>query len=69
MTNTYRYLCTQRPLMPGGIPRGAVNVDYNEYYHEDNGGHVVYVWGAVEYDHPLTDKEIYDYELEFESEG
>lgn len=65
----YRYLCTQRPPMPGAIPKGAVNVDYTEFTHEDAGGHTHHVWGAVEYDHELTDKEVEDYELIFDGEG
>ena len=66
---TYRYLCTNRPPMPGGVPRGAVHVEYDEYTVEDIGGHVRRVWGAVEYDHKLTDKEIDDYELIEDGEG
>ena len=67
---TYRYLCCNRPPMPGGIPKGAVNVeDFEPYRYEDAGGHCRIVWGAVEYDHELTEKEIEDYELEYDSEG
>ena len=65
---TYRYLCTQRPPMPGGIPNGAVNVGYTEYTAETPGGHVVHVWGAVEYDRPLTPEEECNYELIFDGE-
>ena len=49
--------------MPGGIPRGAVNVEYLDYATEDAGGHVCHVWGAVEYDHELTVEEVCNYEL------
>ena len=66
---TYRYLCCFRPPMMGAIPKGAYNIDFNEFDMEDAGGHTRHVWGAVEYTRKLTDKEVYDYELEFESEG
>ncbi len=61
--DTYRYLCPERPPMPGGIPKGAVSVDYTEFTYEDTGGGTHHIWGAVEYDRELTDKEIQDYEL------
>lgn len=64
----FRYICTQRPPMPGGIPRGAVNIEYGEGYMEDFGGHTVRFWGAVEYSRPLSDKEVEDYELIFDGE-
>ena len=59
----YRYLCTQREPAPGAVPAHPINVDYDQYQTEDPGGHVVYVWGAVEYDRELTQQEICDYEL------
>ena len=59
-----RYLCTQRPPVPGAVPKtGLKNVEYLDRYMEDAGGHVRYIYGAVEYDRELTDKEIDDYEL------
>lgn len=64
----YRYLCTQRPPMPGSIPSGAKSVDYTEFETECPGGHMHHVWGAVEYARELTDKEIEDYELIFDGE-
>lgn len=63
----FRYYCTLRPPAPGAIPGGAVKVDYNEFTAEDAGGHVVHIWGAVEYARELTQKEICDYELIEES--
>ena len=65
----YRYLCTNRPPMPGGIPKGAVNVEcFEPYRAEDPGGHPCIVWGAVEYARKLTEDEISDYELIFDGE-
>ena len=66
---TYRYLCTMRPPMPGGIPKGAIAVSYEETYAEDAGGHLHHIWGAVEYDRELTVEEECDYELIFDGEG
>lgn len=65
----YRYLCTQRPPVPGAIPHGAANVEYLDCYVEDAGGHPHYVYGAVEYDGPLSDKQVDDYELVPDGEG
>lgn len=65
----YRYLCTNRPPMPGGIPKGAVNVEcFEPYRTEDSGGHPCIVWGAVEYARKLTEDEIADCELIFDGE-
>lgn len=60
--NTYRYWCILRPPMPGGIPRGPVNIksfDKREFVKEIN--HTA--WGYVDYERPLTDEEIFKYEL------
>ena len=65
----YRYLCTNRPPMPGGIPKGAANVEcFEPYRTEDPGGHPCIVWGAVEYTRKLTEDEVADYELIFDGE-
>lgn len=60
---TYRYLCIHRPPAPGAVPHGVTSVDYTEYDRDDYGGHWVHVFGAVEYNHPLSDKEVENYEL------
>lgn len=68
--NTYRYICCNRQPMLGGLPNGAVHVEYFEpYRYEDAGGHCRIACGAVEYVRELTEKEIEDYELDYESEG
>ena len=57
-----RYYLTQRPPMPGAIPRGAIAVaeyDGREFVREINRA----AYGWAEYDHPLTKREIEDYEL------
>lgn len=57
----YRYYCRFRPPMPGGIPReGLVGLADYDWPQSFNG---ISAWGYVEYNRPLTDKEIYDYEL------
>ena len=60
-TTVYRYYCRFRPPMPGAIPRpGLVRVGSYDYKQCIGG---VGAWGFAEYDRPLTEKEIEDYEL------
>ena len=66
----YRYLCVNRPPAIGALPKDPVNVGYDVgYFTEDSGGHVVSVWGYVEYARKLTEQEECDYELMYDSEG
>ena len=53
---TYRYYTTLRPPSPGAIPKGFTNVEM--YDNKTDGS-----WGYVEYDKPLSTKQISDYEL------
>ena len=59
--NVYRYYCRFRPPMPGAIPtNGLTNIvcyDYREPVEN------VEAWGYAEYMRPLTEQEIYSYEL------
>lgn len=58
----YRYYCKFRPPMPGAVPRqGLVRVASYDYKQSIGG---IGAWGFAEYDRPLTDEEVYDYELE-----
>lgn len=60
----YRYLLLQRPPMPGSLPHGGldrVETFYDKQYVCGSGHHA---WGYAEYNRPLTDQEISDYELE-----
>lgn len=60
-TTVYRYYCPYRPPMPGAIPRqGLVRAFEYDYPQSFNGRGA---WGFAEYDRPLTEKEISDYEL------
>ena len=55
------YYCRFRPPMPGAIPRqGLIRVCAYDYPQSFNG---IGAWGFAEYDRPLTEKEIADYEL------
>lgn len=60
---TYTYAMLQRPPMPGAMPKkGLVEVqsfDKKEPVVQIN----KMAWGILRYDHPLTDREIDDYEL------
>ena len=56
----YPYLLPNRPVGPGTVPKGFY--DFENYPERMMVcGHMV--WGEVRYDHPLTEKEIGDYEL------
>ena len=57
----YRYYCQFRPPMPGAIPRdGLENIADFDYPQSFNG---ISAWGWAEYSRPLSDDEIYHYEL------
>lgn len=58
----FLYYLLMRPVGPGCQPPGSVdcgNMDGETVLPEI--GH--YAWGWVEYDHPLTEKELQDYEM------
>jgi hypothetical protein len=62
----YRYYSTERPISLGTYPKAKDNVPVNienfnirEYVPEI--GYEAY--GYLEYEHKLTDKQIFDYEL------
>lgn len=54
----YRYACPERPPMPGTVPREMIGISSEEQ--TINGRNV---WGIVDYNRKLTEKEVYDYEL------
>lgn len=59
----YRYYCLYRPPMLGTVPRGMFGwEDYTErtYCPQIDG----YAWGHVEYEKPLSDGQIANYELQ-----
>lgn len=58
----YRYYCLYRPPGPGAIPRGAVHV---EDFTEDTYLPQIEMtaWGFAEYEQPLTERQVKDYEL------
>ena len=64
-SQTYRYYLTQRPPAPGAIPRGSKNTVSFDTKQEVDG---LEAWGYVEYDKPLTEQQISDYELTENSE-
>lgn len=58
----YRYGTLMRPPGPGAVPRrGLLNV--KNTHQTAPSGHKM--WGWAEYNRPLTDEEISEYELEF----
>lgn len=60
----YRYYCKARPPMIGGIPNRVTLVNAEAF---DERRYVPEIdcmaWGWVEYDHPLSSDELFDYEL------
>ena len=61
MSNFYRYALLMRPPAPGAYPRENLNCVCFEEKPAPSGHHS---WGWAEYSHPLTEKQISDYELE-----
>lgn len=57
-----RYYLTQRPPSPGAFPGKPVRVvSFDSKKHVEAIG--CRAWGWVEYDEPLTEKQVSDYEL------
>jgi len=64
----YKYLCSQRPPMPGAVPtRGLVEIQDPQDGVEsvELNGRSFNCWGYVVYDRPLSNVEMRDYELIF----
>lgn len=63
-TEVYRYYCLMRPVGPGAVPR-----DFTDWGELDHTIVIPYIdhgaWGWVEYERPLTEREIHDYELAY----
>lgn len=62
MKRYYRYASLMRPAGLGAVPRQGL-IACEDCYGEAPSGHRMYSF--ADYDRPLTDKEISDYELEF----
>ena len=63
---TYRYYLTQRPPMPGAVPEGNKVIGAEDFVTKREVPMIGEAYGYVEYDHPLTNKQIRDYELTME---
>lgn len=59
----YRYYSTQRPVAPGTFPKkkGCEISNYPQKLYIDGTGFSA--WGHIDYDEPLTDAEVAEYEL------
>lgn len=59
----YRYFSTQRPVAPGTFPKkpGCEISNYPQKIYIDGTGFSA--WGHIDYDEPLTDAEVNQYEL------
>lgn len=64
-SGTYRYYSTQRPISPGTYPNGEnkpVTIEnFDDRQAVENGQ--LQAWGYLEYERPLSQKEMKDYEL------
>lgn len=58
----YRYYCKYRPPMPGAIPRQGLD-RVGCYDAKQNICNDISAWGYAEYNRPLADDEVYQYEL------
>ncbi len=66
MPEKYRYYSMMRPVMPGTYPKPDGNPamlihNFNRREYVSEIGREA--WGYIEYDKPLTEKQISDYEL------
>ena len=59
----HRYYLTLRPAMPGTVPTKNLSEmnNYDKRQFDENAGRDV--WGYVEYTEPLSNKEVWEYEL------
>lgn len=57
---TYTYYCRLRPPAPGCQPRGAIKINFDSVTINNRE-----YWGSITYDRPLTDAEIYNYDLDY----
>ena len=64
---TYKYFSVMRPIGIGTLPNGKKPVRIENYNTRKqvtaDDGRKLMAWGEVEYDKPLTDYEMYSYEL------
>lgn len=59
----YRYYLTLRPAIPRTVPTKNLSEinNYDKRHFDENAGRDV--WGYVEYTEPLSNKEVWEYEL------
>ncbi len=61
MQKTYTYYCRLRPPAPGCQPkRGLIEIDYNSITANNRE-----YWGSITYNRPLTENEMYNYDLDY----
>lgn len=64
MRTYYRYCTTMRPATIGAVPReGLIAVEDVKGFQVAPSGHMIY--SVIDYNRPLTDEEVDQYELEF----
>ena len=63
---SYRYYLTQRPPMPGAVPESYTVTATEDFGMKKLVPMIGEAYGWVEYDHPLTQKQVKDYELTLE---
>lgn len=61
----YLYYTPHRPPAPGTIPKDGLLAVFTYKTRKAISEHCIMAWGHVEYNRPLTEKEISDYELFF----
>lgn len=60
--HVYRYGTLMRPPGPGAVPREGLIQAFERPFTAKSGK---YCWGLAEYERPLTENEISDYQLEY----
>lgn len=60
MQKTYTYYCRLRPPAPGAIPKDTIKINYDNITINNRE-----YWGSVTYNRPLTENEMYNYDLDY----
>lgn len=61
--SVYRYYSTLRPVGIGTLPNKEHMVGFTNFDQRKDVGNGIRAWGYIEYSHPLTERQAYQYDL------